>query len=242
MRDVQTPLALDSAHTRHGTTRRDFLRLAGLGGAALLLPSMLTACSEDLVDPRLPANIDLNTDAGVRNFAYLLAQYQWGFYQYVMALGYPGMRALESRTYSEINLQVTSQRSLFAAILPNGIPSAVRFDFDKLGLLDRGRVLEYAAELADTMAAAYNGLLLRARSEETLMLLAKIASVQSRQAAALRDLRDIAAGNANSALRVAFAAGDAVSPQTGGARIMAPVEALERLRPYIITTVSLRGA
>jgi len=242
MRDVQTPLAPDSEHTRPGTTRRDFLRLAGLGGAALLLPSVLTACSEDLVDPRLPANIDLTTDAGVRNFAYLLVQYQWGFYQYVTALGYPGMRALESRTYSEITSQVTSQRSLFAAILPDGIPSAMRFDFDKLGLLDRSRVLEYAAELADTVEAAFHGLLLRARSAETLTLLAKIASVQSRQAAALRDLRDIAAGNANSAQRVAFAADDVVSPQTGSVRILTPADALERLRPYIITTVSLRGA
>jgi hypothetical protein len=58
----------------------------------------------------------------------------------------------------------------------------------------------------------------------------------------LRDLGDIAAGRGDSAERLAFAGSDVVSPTTGADHATSPPEALESIRPYLITRVSLRGA
>lgn len=243
MRDAKPPLPFTGELARHATSRRDFLRIAGLGGAALLLPAAVTACSEAPVDPRLTAEINLAVDSGVENFAYLLIQLKQTFISWVYPYSpYPGITLLERASFSSIGSHMSSQKLLFWRTAQNSISDLVRFEFNGIDFSQRSSVFPAAIEICEVVAATFPWLVANAHSAETATILAKMGSLHSRHAATLRDLQDIKDGRSASAERVAFAGSDVVPSATGLHRILTPREAMDRLGQYIITPVSLRGA
>src|SRR5687767_8860792 len=65
-------------------TRRNFLRMLGIGGTIVLLPSVFTACDDDDditgPGPTGPVSLNLSNDAGILNYAYALEQLEAAFY------------------------------------------------------------------------------------------------------------------------------------------------------------------
>src|SRR5687767_7189275 len=77
-------------------TRRSFLRMLGLGGTVVFLPSVFSACSDD--DPISPTNtavsLNLSNDTGILNYAFALEQLEAAFYTAVVASSsFAGMTA-----------------------------------------------------------------------------------------------------------------------------------------------------
>src|SRR5688572_24215658 len=70
-------------------TRRDFLRVLGIGGTAVLLPAVFGACDDDDEPvgpgPGTGVTLNLGTEVGILNYAFALEQLEAGFYEAVLA-------------------------------------------------------------------------------------------------------------------------------------------------------------
>ena len=225
-------------------SRRAFLRHLGIGGAGLFALPLLSACNDDPIDPTLRATIDLRNDSGALNFASLLQQIQYEFYATSFAVyqGYVGVSALEFTVLQRLWTHHSGVRNLFRRVTPKPIEAlGLQFNFNNVDFSNRGSVLGYAVELEDIATAAMHGVLRHAPDPETLTMLAKIASVEARHSATLRDLVDIGAGRANTTGRTNFASDDVVLAN-GANRLLTPAQAIELLRPRFTTVVTFREA
>jgi hypothetical protein len=229
-------------------TRRDFLRLAGLGGIALALPSFLTACNEDPIVPNERATFDLSKDIGVLNVAYAIAQFQYAFYQYVTFTPYVGATTLEAGSpitsvFGHFQSQPQSYKLVYSNTLGMGqITNVMEFNFDAIDFSSRSSVFAFAEALEDKTTDVYVTLLSLCKSADALTFLSKIASVQARRAATIHDLADIAAGNADTAARTSFAGDAIVPPTTGLEPTLSVTEYIDFMRPYSVTTLTITGA
>lgn len=243
MRDAHTETgSFEGARSRHGTSRREFLRFAGLGGAAILLPSIVTGCSESPIEPRVVGGINLGTEDGLLDFAYLLTQMKAQFSAWVWPYStFPGITQLELAAFRSIKSHVDSQKLLFYRITDEGISESIEFRFDGTDFSQRESVYALGINLFETTAAAFPWLAARVTAPENVLLLSKLSSVHARHAAAIGDLADITAGRSRTADRISFAPDDAVSPTTGLHRVIDPREAWERVGHYVVTKLTLRG-
>ncbi|WP_310392406.1 ferritin-like domain-containing protein [Hymenobacter sp.] len=174
--------------------RRSFLRVAGASAAAASL--VLAGC--DTSTPP-PVAVDQNLlslaegDPGLLNYLYLLEQLEAAFYQRVVTAPPADFRPGEQAFFEDLRdhelvhretLRYVLGTSAYDAVLATPIP----FDFSSLTLTTRAGVLAAAQQLEDLGVAAYAGALRLVRAASTVALLAKIASVEARHAAFVRDL------------------------------------------------------
>jgi rubrerythrin len=140
--------------------------------------------------------------------------------------------------------QAQTQARVFAnTVRAEGrISPTMVFDFSAIDFSSRSAVYTFAIDMEDKTAETYNALILRATDPETVTFLAKIASVEARHAAALRDLSDIAAGNSDTPNRTSFAADSLIPPATGLEPMTSPEEYLALMLPYAKTSLTLKGA
>ena len=239
-------------------TRRKFLRAIALGGAAVFLPSMFVACSDDDDDPgpftpRGSSNGDpagtgetwtLNfasattaaTDLAVLNYAYALEQLEAAFYIFVAGqTGASNLTAKDKLVLEDIRRHEIAHRDVLrqllgtAAILPLNVSSAIT----SLNYRDRATVLNTARTFEDLGVAAYNGVAQFLTADANIGLAGKIVSVEARHASTIRDLLNPAQGttvtNANSFAPRAF--DEALSPAAVG-----PVVA-----PYLVQKLNIQG-
>lgn len=180
--------------------RRDFLRAAGLGGAALAL----AACGQDVTSPRTAtvsplsntnnANaaagvvLDFKDDFGVLNYAYALEQLEAAFYIMVLAHPYSGMSAQESRVLTDVRDHEIAHRDFFKAALGSNAIMALTPDFSAIDFGSRTSVLQTARTFEDLGVAAYNGAAKYLVNTTFLVIAGKIVSVEARHASAIRDL------------------------------------------------------
>ena len=223
-------------------SRRDFLRYLGIGGAGLLAAPLLTACNSDPIDPTASAAINLADDSGALNFAYMLQQLQHQYYYNVFGVyqGYIGATTLEFATIQRLWTHHTGVLQLFRRSVPEPVTGGMQFQFSNVDFTNRESVLGYAIELEDIATAAMHGVLPYAPDDETLTVLAKIASVEARHSATLRDLVDVGAGRAASTERTSFAGDDVVSAATGANDILTPQQAMTLVRDRFRTNITLR--
>ena len=240
MRDGPTPRAGSRDDARPVPSRRDFLRYLGVGGAGLLAMPLLSACNSEPIDPALRASIDLRSDSGAMNFASLIQQVQYQFYATSFAVyqGYVGATALEFTVIQRLWTHHSGVLQLFRRATPEPVSGNLQFDYSNVDFSNRASVLEYAIELEDIATAAMHGILRHAPDAETLTVLAKIASVEARHSATLRDLVDIGAGRASALTRTSFASDDVVSPTTGANELLTPRQAIDLLQPRFVSTVT----
>jgi hypothetical protein len=194
------------------------------------------------------ATFDVDTDAGLINFAWAMTQFQQRFYENVTFRPFIGATSLELSNpvfsaISKMGQQAQTQARVFTNTVPaeGRISDTLVFDFGTIDFTSRSAVYAFAINMEDKTAETFNALMLRASDPDTVTFLAKIASVEARHAAALRDLADIAAGNSDTASRTSFAADSLIPPATGLEPMTSPADYLALMTPYARTSLTLIG-
>jgi rubrerythrin len=177
------------------TSRRGFLRLLGLGGVLVLLPSIVTACEDSsntggLSGPGTgnPITIDFSTgDAAVLQFALLLEELEAEFYTQVVENFVGSTFTVADRAVLvDIRNHEVLHRELLKAVLGSaGFTISTTFTTN---FKNRVAVLADAKSFEDLGIAAYNGAAQYFTNASNLLLAGKIVSVEARHAAAIRDL------------------------------------------------------
>jgi hypothetical protein len=175
-------------------TRRDFLRLIGLGGALVLLPGFVTACASDDVTG-VPASgdpfvIDFAAgDPAILQLAFVLEQIEADFYGRVSAaFAQSNFTTTEQAVLTDIRNHEAIHRAFLAASLDATRAVEVTPAYPGLAFTDRATVLAFAKKIEDLGIAMYNGVAQYVVNGATLTLLAKIAAVEGRHASAIGDL------------------------------------------------------
>lgn len=182
-------------------SRRNFLRVLGMGGTVVLLPSVLAACKEStssLAEPRVrdaynqqqTVSLNLSNDIGILNYAYALEQLEAGFYSAVFAAPvFQTLSTAEQEVFTDLRNHEVIHRDFLKAALGTAAIPALQVDFSS-ELTDRATVLAAARMFEDLGIAAYNGAGKYIRDAGYLLLAGKIVSVEARHAAAIRDILD----------------------------------------------------
>ena len=196
MSDSPKSLTIGSAEQLwQPATRRSFLRLLGVGGTVVLLPSVFTACDDDTgTNPAGGgAALDLRTDVGILNYAYALEQLEAGFYQSaVAASAFSQLSAAEQELVADVRNHEVIHREFFRTVLGNSRIGDLALNNATVttATASRAAILQTSRQLEDTGVAAYNGAGKYLTSRDNLVLAGKIVSVEARHAAAFRDVLD----------------------------------------------------
>ncbi|MEO8910859.1 MAG: ferritin-like domain-containing protein [Gemmatimonadaceae bacterium] len=195
-----------------GKTRRNFLKLMGVGGAVIFLPSVLTRCSNnnDISGPPGsggPLVIDFSKgDVAVLQFAYALEQLEADFYTKVVAnFSSSSFSTSEQAVLSDVKNHEVIHREAFKTLLGAANGFTVHTNYGTLNFKDRTSVLATAKTFEDLGVAAYNGAAQYLSDVNNIGLAGKIVSVEARHAAAIRDLIAPKAGGASGANPDSFA-------------------------------------
>ena len=204
-------------------TRREFLRLLGIGGTVVLLPSVFAACDDD-DDPtgtggnNQPVSLNLSNDFGILNYAYALEQLEAAFYTAVVASAvFNGLSTEEKEVLTDLRNHEVIHREYFKAALgpTNRIRDLALNTATVAPLIaSRDAILKNAETFEDLGVAAYNGAGKYLTSADFLTMAGKIVSVEARHAAAIRDMRDALGITGGDADNTRFA-GDTVVKPTG---------------------------
>lgn len=186
----------DAEQLAKPATRRQFLRVLGVGGTLVMLPSVFTACGDDdPIAPNRPTAVALNltTDTGILNYAYALEQLEAAFY--TAALTSPGFNALsanEKEVIQDLQKHEVIHREFFKSVLGASAIGTIQFNASTVGTMTatRDALLRTSQLLEDTGVAAYNGAGKYLTNATNLLIAGKIVSVEARHAAAIRDMRD----------------------------------------------------
>lgn len=177
------------------STRRNFLRLMGIGGAIVFLPTVLTSCSDDDNDMTGPATgntvtIDFSKgDVAVLQFAYALEQLEADFYTQVVAnFSGSNLSASEQAVLADVKNHEVIHREFFKAVLGSNASFSLTTTYGGLNFKDRAAVLGAAKTFEDLGVAAYNGAGQYLTDVNNLLVAGKIVSVEARHASAIRDL------------------------------------------------------
>lgn len=176
-------------------TRRDFLKVIGVGGVLVMLPTALAACGTDNSTGPRPGTgntltIDFaNGDFAVLQFAFALEQLEADFYTRVVA-GFSGsnLSSTEQAVLGDIKNHEVIHREFLKAALGSTYGFSITATYPGVNFNSRTSVLASAAAFEDLGVAAYNGAAQYISSTDYLTLAGKIVSVEARHASAIHDL------------------------------------------------------
>ena len=178
-----------------GRTRRDFLKVIGVGGVLVMLPSALAGCSNDSTTGPRPGTgntltIDFaNGDFAVLQFAYALEQLEADFYtRAVAAFGSSNLSSGEQGVLADIKNHEVIHREFLKAALGSNFGFTITATYPGVNFNSRTSVLATAAAFEDLGVAAYTGAAQYISSTDYLTLAGKIVSVEARHASAIHDL------------------------------------------------------
>ena len=192
---VSNPSQLGNARTR-----RDFLRIMGVGGVVVLLPSVLSSCnSNNSGDPIGPGGqpgsgntvtIDFSKgDIAVLQFAYALEQLEADFYTKVVAAsGGSNLTAADNAVMADLKNHEVIHREFLKIALGSNASFTLTPTYPGVNFSNRTSVLGTAKTFEDLGVAAYNGAAQYITSTTNLLVAGKIVSVEARHASAIRDL------------------------------------------------------
>lgn len=180
-------LTSPEAESSKGMQRRQFLRYAGVGTAAVGLFAA-EACKKDR---NSYTGVYLGSgDIGILNYAYALEQLEAAFYTQVVANAAfsTQFNTDEQLLLTDIRNHEVAHREFFkAALASNAIP-ALTPNFSSINFGQRASVLATAKAFEDLGVSAYNGAGFLIKNATYLTLAGKIVSVEARHAAYIRDL------------------------------------------------------
>jgi hypothetical protein len=179
-----------------GRTRRDFLKVIGVGGVLVMLPTALAACSDDntTTGPRPGSGSALTIDFAhgdfaVLQFAYALEQLEADFYtRVVAAFSGAGLSGTEQTILGDIKNHEVIHREFLKAALGTTYGFTISATYPGVNFSSRTSILATAAAFEDLGVAAYNGAAQYISSTDYLTLAGKIVSVEARHASAIHDL------------------------------------------------------
>jgi len=189
--------------------RRNFLRSAGLAGAAMAFvgcggnsPEVLAPVGGErssgaVVGPNGAITLNFATDIDVLNYAYALEQLEAAFYVTVVsdASFTSTFSGNEQRVLRDIRYHEVVHRDFLAAALGSAKIPKLTPRFQTITFNNRASVLQTARTFEDLGVSAYNGAARYLASEVYLGLAGKIVSVEARHAAAIRDLLNNRSGD-----------------------------------------------
>lgn len=176
------------------STRRDFMRLMGIGGAIVLAPSILTSCDDD--DPTGPGGtgqtvtIDFaRGDIAVLQFAYALEQLEADFYTRVASsFASSGLSSAEQTIFADIKNHEVIHREALKTILGAANGFTLTPVYSGVNFNNRTSILQTAKAFEELGVAAYNGAAQYLGNVTNLLVAGKIVSVEARHASAIADL------------------------------------------------------
>lgn len=178
------------------TSRREFLRVLGLGGTIALLPGIAACDSDSVTAPGIPASGDpvvidfAQGDVAVLQLASVLEQIEADFYtRVVAAFTTSNITAGEQAVLTEIRDHELAHRAFLEGTLGAEAAVPITATFRGVNFSDRGAVLTAAIVLEDLGIATYNGVAQYLTSPATLLQFAKIASVEGRHSSTVRDMQ-----------------------------------------------------
>jgi rubrerythrin len=218
------------------TSRREFFRLAALGGTAIFLPSVFAACGDDNpTDPGVSAaTLDLASDTGIVNYAFALEQLESEFYvRVVQESRAAGFNALQRRLLSDIRNHEFIHREALRSLLGTARLPELRIgrSFRDTDFRSRESILATAKALEDLGVSAYNNAGRHLTDAAGLLLVGKIVSVEARHSAIIRDMIDSMTGNTG-----LLFAGDDIVDENGldnKGQPTTPTEVLAAAAPYL---------
>lgn len=201
MSDPKKLIIPDAGMLQTTRTRRDILKLMTMGGALVLLPTALTACSSDddgdnggITGPTPGTGSTVTIDfskgeTAVVQFAYALEQLEADFYTRVVnAFGSSNLTTAERAVLQDIKYHEVIHRELFKTALGTANGFTLTPTYPNVNFNDRTSVLTTARTFEDLGVAAYNGAGQYLSTPALLELAGKIVSVEARHAAVIRDL------------------------------------------------------
>lgn len=195
-------------------TRRGFLKVLGVGGSIVLMPSLFEACNNSTgPDVVGSATLNLSNDTGILNYAYALEQLEAAFYTAVVAsAAFGGMSAELKEVFTDLqNHEVAHREFLKAALGSSAIGTlALNTSTVAAATANTATILKNAEAFEDLGVSAYNGAGKYLQDATNLLLAGKIVSVEARHAAAIRDLRE-GLGLAGTPANTRFAGDDVVN-------------------------------
>jgi hypothetical protein len=189
---------LATSSSTFGTTSLTFIipTQTAAGLATIVLTSSGGTSTNNTGLTILPSTINVGTgDAGVLNYAYALEQLEAAFYTQVRTGSYYtslGSNSAEKLIFDDLYYhEVIHRESLKAVLLAAGVTPLkdLTVDFTNIDFSSRNSVLSTAQALEDLGSAAYIGAGQYLANATYLLLAAKIASVEARHAALIRDLQ-----------------------------------------------------
>lgn len=216
--------------------RRSFLRVAGATAAASAL--VLAGCGDDETPTPTTGTASLvfaQSDVGVLNYAYLLEQLEAAFYQKVVEAFPTDFTAEDRAAFIDLrDHEVIHREFLKFALGSNAYDASLAtplvFNFSSFTLTTRAGVYAAARTLEDVGVAAYNGAGKLLSSVEYLKLLGKLASVEARHAAFVREQAEPGS----------FAASDVITATgnlAGLDAVKTPAEVVILIAPFVPVTV-----
>ena len=210
--------------------RREFLKLAALGAAALALPAAVSGCAT--FPFRHGHTLNFNEDFGVLNYAYALETLEAEFYAKAVANPPADLKPGELDILKDIGVhEAAHRRFLKRALGPFGTADA-EVDLSSIDFRTRQGLLTQAQMFEDLGVAGYNGAARRLRLAEFLTIAGKIVSVEARHAAAIRNMLQ-----PNSR----YAAGAGVIDAHGKDRALPPQEVLAMTKHFFKTQFKVIG-
>ena len=177
------------------SSRRDFLRMMGIGGAVILLPSVLTSCDDDdddIMGPGTGSTITIDFakgDTAVLQFAYALEQLEADFYTRVAGnFGASGLSSAEQTIFADIKNHEVIHREALRTVLGAANGFTLAPVYPNVNFNNRGSILQTAKTFEDLGVAAYNGAAQYLANVNNLLVAGKIVSVEARHASAIADL------------------------------------------------------
>ena len=186
------------------STRRDFMRLMGIGGAVVLLPSVLTSCDSGgtpvapggstgpATGPGTGSTVTIDFakgDVAVLQFAYALEQLEADFYIKVQnGFANSGLSASEQSLFADIRNHEVIHRESLKTILGASNGFTITPVYNGVNFSNRDSILATSKAFEDLGVSAYNGAAQYLTSTANLLVAGKIVSVEARHASAIADL------------------------------------------------------
>lgn len=203
------------------STRRGFLRTLLAGGSVVLLPSVFAGCNDDdgdgnplgpdTPDPVTGLSFDLRSDVGIFRLLHLQEQVEAAFYIAVLRSDtFNRLGAFERELLLDLsNVEITHREFVRTALGANALPD-IRGSINRQRLEEilssRESILQTAKMLEHSGLAGLNGTAKYIQDARNLLVAGKLASVEARHAAALREVLPPAGQDSD----VAFAGDDII--------------------------------